>query len=278
METTFSVLGSHFRVRADVPSVGAEVLRLLAPFAGGPRPVPGRRDLALVSATALDRAEHCLVVDGQVLHSSSAWPTLVSHLVAEVNRQAIEATPSFAVHAGVVARGRAAVAFPGQSGAGKTTLTAACLLAGFDYASDEALCVGYETGLVSAYPKPLALSAAACVMLGLGDEQFLPTEDPAPEEVLLPPSALGAAIAADPLELAHIVITERRPGPPELAPLPAAEGMAALLGLSFNHYRRPTAAFTLASEAARKASTWILRLDDPMAAGRLLRDGVVGRR
>lgn len=277
MEATFSVLGSRFRVRADVPSVGADVAGLLAPFACGPKPVPGRRDLALVSATNLDRPDHCLVVDGQVLYSSSAWPPLVSHLVAEVNRQAIEATSSFAVHAGVVAGERAAIAFPGPSGAGKSTLAAGCLLAGFDYASDEALCIEYETGLVSGYPKPLALSAAACVMLGLAHEESVPAEHEAPEEVLLPPSALGASIAAEPLELAHIVITERRSGPPVLAPLPAADGMAALLELSFNHYRRPSSAFTLASEVARKASTWHLQLDDPVAAGRLLRERLVGQ-
>jgi hypothetical protein len=72
------------------------------------------------------------------------------------------------VHAGVVAAGGAAIAFPGPSGAGKTTLTVACLLAGLEYGSDEALCLDWETGAVLPYPRPLALTPAAAELAGAG--------------------------------------------------------------------------------------------------------------
>ena len=60
-------------------------------------------------------------------------------LLALLNRTALAQCRSYAVHAGAVARSGAVTAFPAVSGAGKTTLTAACLRSGFDYVSDEAL-------------------------------------------------------------------------------------------------------------------------------------------
>lgn len=251
--------------------MASDISRLLRPFATAPAPVPGRRSFALVSGDATGDPAHCLMVDDRPVQRSGSWPPLVARVVAELNREAIEAARSFAVHAGVVSHQGQVVAFPGPSGAGKSTLTAACLLAGFDYVSDEALSLDYRSRQVGAYPKPLALSLVSRRLLGLvpvADAVELPQDDE--QEELCTAVELGAATASEPLELAHIVMCERRPGPAELLSLPPAEGMGALLAHSFNHYRRPVDAFALASEAGRTARAWVLRSDDPLEAGRLL--------
>src|SRR5512136_1043844 len=82
-----------------------------------------------------------------------------------------------AVHAGVVASAGAVVAFPGESGAGKSTITAACLVAGFDYVSDEALCIDVADGRVVAYPKPIALASSGWAMIGATDRAATGIDD-----------------------------------------------------------------------------------------------------
>ena len=196
-------------------------------------------------------------------------------LAAEINRLAIEAVRgSLAVHAGVVAKGGAAVAFPGVSGSGKSTMTAGAVVAGFDYVSDEALCIDYGTKAVLGYPKPLALSDGAFKLLGVPRPKpgiaVAEEDDGDPGEVLVAPHDLGGVARPEPLNLRHVVLRERRPGPSRLTALPASDGMAAMLEHSFNHYRRPAEAFDLAADLARRATTWRLVSDDPREAGRLL--------
>lgn len=261
----FSVLGVRARIRADSAPLGAELRRLLAPFASTAAPVAGRRSFAMVSAGDLVGETNCLLADGRAIERASAWPPLVGRLLSEVNREAVDGTASFAVHAGAVASDGRVTAFPGASGAGKTTLTAACLLAGFEYVSDEALCVDYARSLVQPYPKPLMLSRDACQLLGLD------TSWGEGEEVALLPDDLGSVAAAGGLQLSRIILLERTGDPPELVPLPAADGMSALLKFSFNHYRRPIDAFRLAGALASICTTHLLRFGDPHVAAELLR-------
>lgn len=186
----------------------------------------------------------------------------LEELLVAVNAAVIAGVRSFAVHAGAVAGRDGVVAWPGVSGAGKSTLTAACLRAGLRYVSDEALVL--SDGSVRPYPKPLSLSGWSLAAVDL------PGLPPGAAERPVPPAELGAAVAAPPLALRHLLRLERRPGPPSLRP--AEPGALALLVLehSFNHYKDPGAAFTEATRAARDASCWTLGYDDPGAAAALL--------
>ena len=53
------------------------------------------------------------------------------------------------------------MALPGQTEAGKTTLTAGLVRAGLGYLTDEALAFDRETLLVQPYPKPLSIDPGA---------------------------------------------------------------------------------------------------------------------
>ncbi|MCW2606524.1 MAG: hypothetical protein JWO60_1217 [Frankiales bacterium] len=192
---------------------------------------------------------------------------LLPELVACLNASALAHCVDLAVHAAVVSSGGAAVALPGVSGAGKSTLAAACLQAGWDYVSDEALVLDHALG-VRPYPKPLALDHGSSALLGL----------PAPEgaERLVSAADLGAATAAAPLRLAHVVEPRRRPGPAVLEPSPRGDAAALLLRLSFNHYRDPARALRLTARAVAGAQTWTLGYDAPADGAAALRGLLTG--
>ncbi len=71
------------------------------------------------------------------------------------------------VHAGVVATDRGAVVIPGSAGAGKSTLTAALVGAGWRYLSDELAALSRGAALVHAYRRPLSLHPTSARLLRL---------------------------------------------------------------------------------------------------------------
>jgi hypothetical protein len=223
------------------------------------------------SAPASDRASFGLTRavggDWLVLRSDEivarghSLDAAVDSLVTVVNGEVIGAFEGFAVHAGVIAGADGAIAFPGASGMGKSTLTAACLQVGSRYVSDEALCVAFDAGLVLPYAKPISLSPSSQRLLGLS---------PRDSDVLVTPEELGAGTVRAPLPLSHLVRLARTGGPPRLIPLPRSAGLADLLRFSFNHYKWREAAVELAGRLAAGARTWRLEYSSPGAAAELL--------
>jgi len=129
--------------------------------------------LALVDGSPVDGAS--------VVRTRIAPAVAIATVVWRLNTIAAASTRHLAVHAGVVGRG-GAVLLPGRSGAGKTTLTAACITAGMHYLSDELALVDLGCGKVLPYPKPL----------GLADERLVPASTVCADA--LGPALLPAAI------------------------------------------------------------------------------------
>ncbi len=228
----------------------------MSPFAAGAGiPVRSRDVLSVVTHPG---GGHDLYRDCRRVAAGLSDAAACAAVIGTLNRAAIEASPWFSVHAGVVSTEGATVAFTGGSGAGKSTLVAACLSRGLRYVSDEALCLD-ETGGVVAYPKPLALSADSRFLLGLetspigGEEMFTAVD-------------LGSRVDESPPPLTDLVMAEFGSTPLEMVEVPQSQGWAELLRLSFNHYRRPRAAFDLAASVARDARVWRLRYFNPLDA------------
>lgn len=269
------VLGADVLVRCDEPT--ARMLRhLFAPFVQvADAPTTGRP--ATLTAPVLDGTTPLGSADGPTPglaggsvggsaagSASSLAGGSVGTLAAEVNALALADAGCLAVHAGAVAVGGSVVAFPAASGAGKTTLTAACLLAGLAYVSDEALCLDWHDGTITAYPRPLALSPWSMAALGLADPTVpIGIADPVAGETLVSPADLGAEIAAVPLRLAHLVLLDEPGGAPGLRPESRSAGVAELLRRSFTHWHRPERAFELAHEVLADASVWRLSPSTP---------------
>lgn len=261
------------RFEFDEPVAG--VAELLAPFAVTERiPVRPRHRFSLVSGgqRGEQHAGHILVYrDCSRIARATTLRAAVAHMLAAINRAAIESCKQFAVHAGVVARDGSAIAVPVDSMGGKSTLTAALVLRGFEYVSDEALCLEAD-GSVVPYTKPLGLSPWSMDALGLTD-LVVPFPKGAAEasgEVLVPHPLLGGRAAAGRVTLAHLVLPEFGHDHATLTQVAASEGMATLLAMSFNHYRHGADAFHLAAAVANDASTWPLQFGNPLEAADLI--------
>ncbi len=253
----FRLLDTTFRIVARSDSVLRDINRLLGPF----RSEPGA-EVEPVEVQIEVAGDHILLLGGTEVARGPTATSLLDHLVAHLNRRAIEGYGGFAVHAGAVALNGRVLAFPAGSGGGKSTFTAACLLSGCSYVSDEALCLGRSGLEVVPYPKPLALDADSRSVLGLGDTEA--------GERLFSAEELGAHVAQGPLTLHGVVLLRRIEGPAQLAPLPSSEAMAALLRFSFTHYKDPERHFRVAAELARRSRTWRLDYEDPRRAAAVL--------
>lgn len=194
--------------------------------------------------------------DGDAGHGLG-WEPL-PELAARINTLALAAARCLAVHAGAVALDGAVAAFPAASGAGKTTLTAACLRAGLDYVSDEALCLDWNDGTVRPYARPLGMSAWSAAAVGL-------PVPPATDELLITAGDLGAPVAAPPLHLEHVLLLAPAGSPSPLRRAPRSAAAAELLRNGFTHWRHPERAFELAHETVRDAQAWWLGRADPAA-------------
>jgi hypothetical protein len=192
--------------------------------------------------------------------------TTAGQLLAELTRIAVEHSPRLCIHAGVVSAAGASIVVPGASGLGKSTLTAALVQAGFGYLSDEVLAVPRTGGLPARFARPLALAADSWTALGLD-----PAGRPAAgDERLVAPEQLGSLGAPAPVR--HILLTQRRPGPPELAAVSRGAAVPALLNRSFNHFRDPAGSFHAVVDLVRQAQVWTAGYQEaPELAGLLAR-------
>lgn len=196
---------------------------------------------------------------------ASVPPGPIPVALAELTRLAVEHSPLLCLHAGVVAGPDGLLAVPGPSGLGKTTLVAALVQAGFGYVSDEALALDRDTGQVTAFARPLALSYDVWPLVGAG----LGDPPPAGHEGLVAPERLGRVDAAGG-RLRDVVLATRRPGRAQLEPASRGEAVQALLARAFNHYRAPEASFRAVVAVVRDARIWRATYPDaPELAGLL---------
>ena len=250
-------LGVPIRLRcSDVAVLGR--LRHLLDDLGGVVPADAGAEITITR-----RGPEWTVEDGEAVASATSEDSAVGAALAAVNRRAVYDTPYHAFHAGAVSAGQAVVGFPGPSGQGKSTLVAACLQTGFNLVSDEALCFDHG-GRVIPYPRPLSLSRASADLLGL-------PWTPGRCELVVTARDLSSGVVRSRGPLEHVVLFERRPGPPELLAASRGQVVAALLPRSFTSPRDPRAAFEQAVRVAATAHPWQLRYEKPVQAADLLR-------
>jgi len=265
-ETYLDILGTKFVVQTTDSSYAELARDVLAPFEfDRPTGIPAKRRFGLVRA---DDGKVIPYRDCRRLGLPTSLGSALQRLVAALNQSAIGEYGGFAVHAGVVASGGGAIAFPVNSGGGKSTLTAACLLAGFDYVSDEALCVDMD-GAVVTYPKPMSLSPRSFELLGVDPVSV--AVDPNESEGLAIPTDLNAAVAEGPLTLQHLVLPAYGQDHLSLEEVSPSEAMTALLSFSFNHYKHGEGAFRLAAKMASELDgVWRLGYGNPVEAAETL--------
>jgi hypothetical protein len=261
------LLGSAFQLQAPDDVLGGELRRLWLPLLSEPREVDEQFRFRVAST-----ARGWTAWQGStVLGSRHDVPALLALLTTHLNGAAIDASRDLVLHAGAVARDGGVTALAAVSGGGKTTLTAACVSLGWEYVTDEALCLRPD-GTVVPYPKPLTMSSSSRTLLGLhaaradADGEWLTTVD----------DLHGHLPGAGGLRLAEVVLLDRSDdrgsAGPELVQLHASDLLTRLLPLSFNHYKRPASSVELLARAALASRAWTLRYTDARAAAALLDD------
>lgn len=206
----------------------------------------------------------------------------VGETCAAINVSAVAATPGLAFHVAVVTRGDRCLVIPGRSGAGKTTLTAALLSVGWDYVSDEALVLDWESGRpAQPYPRPLALSPWSRSAVGLRtgvagrDEHFVRAAELGARVRTAPPPA--------PTDIVLLLRASKDAGDtgdtgdagdagPSLVAQHRATGLAALLQRGFTLHQQPTRGIGVLTALVASSQTWALNLADPRRAAVLISD------
>jgi hypothetical protein len=192
----------------------------------------------------------------------------VAQTLAELTAAAVAASPLLCMHAGVVSGPRGLLTFPGFSGLGKTTLTAALVRAGFGYVSDEALAVDRGTGQVSPFARPLGLSAEVWPMF----DGLLGPPPPAGTEGLARPAALGTVDTRGGTVRDIILATRVASGSASVEAAPRAEAVRVLLTRAFNHYADPAASFRAVVGLVRGARVWQVRYSQAPELAAVLAD------
>jgi hypothetical protein len=210
--------------------------RLLAPFRDRPRRVPRVRYLIRAGRSAPLE----LVVDGRRRSDATSPAEAIDLLLWDVYDRAFRgASEGVVIHAGLVSlRGRG-VLLPGRPDAGKTTLVAALVRAGFAYLSDEAAIFDPETGRFLAFPRPLGMERPT-LRLFPGLEERLPAELRGTDRMTrhVPATAIRRGCIGRSCVLRHVVVPEYRAGAStRLEPIGRAETLLLLSRSAFSAER-----------------------------------------
>lgn len=191
-----------------------------------------------------------------------------------VNRMAcFETGHRLMVHAGVAAVDGRAVLLPAAQDAGKSTLVAGLVQAGYQYLSDEAAALDPNAGAVDAYPKWLSLDPGSWPLFpGLRPRLPADQERFATAQWHVPPDDVRAGAVVARAEPAWIVAPRYRAGAATtLEPLGRAEALSVLTSEAFNLGRFGAAGFRALADVARRCRCWRLTagsLDEAVEAVR----------
>jgi hypothetical protein len=226
---------------------------------------PGRPRDGVVEATIARAADRWRIeVDGKSAREESE----LARAIAALNHDMLHAvmarrTDLFFVHAAVLAFGDRAVALPGLSRAGKSTLAAALVARGAQLLSDELLAYDPHEARVLAVPRALKIRLV-CVPYFPEWEPHLIGET---EGRLLPFSALDPGVVRPSAELACVVVPTWSPdGTDELMPLSKGIALLRLTESALNFGVRRAASVDVLAQMIQGASAFTLDWRDPHAS------------
>ena len=175
----FRALTYTFRVRSDIPGIGALVERLLASFVDSSHGAPISTYILTHRASPGNEAErrvnrYELFQDGTSIQRVANPGSMIDWVILDSTRCAVSQTDRFlAVHAGVVSLDGRAVLMSGPADSGKTTLVAGLTRAGFGFLGDEVALLEPRSVRVHPYFRPLMIEPASMEVLN-GLESELP--------------------------------------------------------------------------------------------------------
>jgi hypothetical protein len=176
-----------------------------------------------------DEPKAQIVVDGEVRSNRVPRHNAAAYLFDQLDAVLADDTPGLRFHAGAVERDGDVVVVLGQSGHGKSTLTAALVQAGWGYLSDELVAVDAATFDVAPYARPLDLNRYSLDQLGLDGADIVTGSRK--DKVF--PGRLGRVSAGGRVAAIIVLTGESTEDGQLVTELPAAEAVMAMLALTF---------------------------------------------
>jgi hypothetical protein len=265
-------LGYRFDVVADNGTPAQDLERVMAALATSASPAaaaPADHHFRLRRVGPGDEPLIAVDLDGRTVRDSVSHHDALVALMTEVNLGAVASRPDHLVlHAAAVSREGHGLVLPGPPGAGKTTLAAGLIAAGFTYLTDEAAAIDPLALRIDPYPKPLSVGpgsfeALRHLLAGPGaataHTRLVPADD-------LRPGATGSRVPAR-----FIVFPTYRGGADTvLTPIPRAEALVELANNSFNFVRHGGAWLDLLAQFVRGCTCLTLTVGDLERACQLL--------
>jgi hypothetical protein len=257
----FNALGFNFDVEVEDARLCSYVERLYAPF----QEPGGARHRYMLQDGA---AGATLWFDDDRVADAATTGALIAPFVHDLNRRALDGSNHLILHAGGVEHDGVGVVLPGAMEAGKTTLAAGLVRAGFGYLTDEGVAVDRESLRIHPYPKPLSIDRGAWPLLPeLEPEADLATNAYKADQWQVPPDAIRANALGRPCAIALIVFPKYEAGAEtSVEPLGRAEALVELAKNTYKFDVQGAPALDVLAEIVRPADCYRLTSGDLDAA------------
>ncbi len=269
----FDILDQHVLVQYSTAGILNTLAHPLRTFAFSPQPY-AKPDLILSVVAQTESGRYEIGCEGQPIGEATSlahcfrlleWQLdlFLSHVVRD----------RLLLHAGAVAQNGVSIIFPGVSGSGKSSLTLALLLAGYDYLSDELAVIDPHNTNISAFPKPLSIKNRGPFSAIVADHWFGPDSaeiDTARQQLpnyqpvwYIHPDDLHIHICQSSLPVRFIVFPTYSPDhAPQLVPLNANDTLQKLVENSVNFPQFAGKSLNLLSRLVAGAAGYQLQFND----------------
>lgn len=164
------------------------------------------------------------------------------------------------IHAGLAADGDRCLLFPGRGEAGKSTLVAGLVRAGWRYGSDELALLPLEGRGVGSYARRISIDVGAYEIF---PELLAKGYDPDAEQWHVRPEDLAPDPLGDLPEITHILFPLYEPNAPTvIAPLTVAHALHRLVGHAVNLRDHSVAGFNQLGDLAQRCPAATMRSGD----------------
>jgi hypothetical protein len=260
-------LGLAFEVEAPDPRLTSYVERLYASF-----PDPSRVDHRYALRDGLTGPAPCeLWFDDDRVGEQEVAEALVATFVHDLNRRALGGCGHLILHAGGVEHNGVGVVFPGAMEAGKTTLSAGLVRAGFGYLTDEGVAVDRADLRIHPYPKPFSIDRGAWPLFPeLEPNADLATDAYKVDQWQVPPTDIRPDPLGRSCPVAVIIFPKYEDGSEtSIEPLRRAESLVELAKNTYKFDEQGAPALDVLAEVVRPAACYRLTtgaLDAAVAA------------
>jgi hypothetical protein len=203
------------------------------------------------------------MIDGEIASVDLVPGRVTGTAVHALTHRLIHSCDALGIHAGGVVQNGIGVALPADMESGKSTLTAGLVRAGFDYLSDEAVLLDWETLTVIPFPKPISLDPGSWHLFPELEPQAPLPPGYKDTQWQVPPSAIRPNGLGGPCRINYFVFPKyAEDTATRLTPLRRAEATIELAKNTFRFNERSRRSLDALADAVRDADCFRLDIGD----------------